>query len=82
MTSSELEVLPSPAVSVTHWIPGEIAIIVHGTATVLDADSVELDKFYDASWWRPVREQGRGVYLRIEADRMFAWAGDTTKYPT
>jgi len=54
-----------PAVSLTHWIPDEIAIIVHGRATVLDAshaDFGELEKRYDA--WaarvqRPVGQVGR-----------------------
>lgn len=73
-----------PAVSLTHWSSGDIAIIVHGTATVLDAghaDFPELEKLYHASWWRPVRAQGDGVYVRVTADRMFAWADDVANYP-
>ncbi|WP_158888221.1 pyridoxamine 5'-phosphate oxidase family protein [Amycolatopsis anabasis] len=72
-----------PAVSLTHWVVDDIAIIVHGTASALDidhADSGELDRLYPARWWTEVRARGGGVFLRVTADRMFAWAQDPAKY--
>jgi hypothetical protein len=73
-----------PSVSLTHWVLSHVAIIVHGTVTILQPehpDSAELNELYRASWWRSVRETGDGVYLRIEAERMFAWAQDPAQFP-
>lgn len=73
-----------PSVSLTHWVLSHVAIIVHGTVTVLrpeHPDSAELDALYQASWWRSVRERGDGVYLRVEAERLFAWAEDPAQFP-
>jgi hypothetical protein len=73
-----------PSVSLTHWVLNHVAIIVHGTASVLQPghpDSAALDELYRAAWWRSVRQTGDGVYLRVEAERLFAWAQDPAQFP-
>ena len=59
-------------------------MIVHGTATIIDGehpDFATLDTLYQAGWWQPVREQGNSVFLRIEANALYAWAQDPATFP-
>ncbi|SFJ17123.1 Pyridoxamine 5'-phosphate oxidase [Amycolatopsis sacchari] len=72
-----------PAVSLTRWVPSEIAIIVHGKASVLGPDHGDfaaLNELYGPPWWQDVLEDGGGVYLRVSAERMFVWAQDTAQW--
>ena len=74
-----------PAVSATHFIGDEIAITVHGRATLLprgnpDAEAVaaEWTKVYNTSPW----DMGANVILaRIEPERLYTFAQDPSKYP-
>ena len=73
-----------PSVSLTHWVLNYVAIIVHGTASVLrpgHPDFAALDDLYPAPWWRQVRQQADGVYLRVTGERVFAWANDLAQFP-
>jgi len=72
-----------PGVSLTHFVPNEVAIIVHGTAMIVDAehpDFTTLAALYQASWWEPIREQGNSVFLRIEAHAFYAWAEEPSAF--
>lgn len=72
-----------PAISVTHWVLNYVAITVHGTASILrpgHAHFADLDELYSAQWWREIREQDDGLYLRVNADRIFAWAEDPAQF--
>jgi hypothetical protein len=64
-------VMRRPAVSLTHFVGDDLAIIVHGRATVVLPDDTEfgaLEKLQRASSGVSVREWGEGVYLRVEAE--------------
>ena len=68
----------NPAVSVTHWVSGVSAFIAHGQALLLrPAERVfsEVDRLHRAAWWDLLRQEGRGVYIGVEAKRLYAWAG-------
>jgi hypothetical protein len=72
-----------PGVSLSHFVPNEVAIIVHGTATVIAPDHPDfatLDELYQADWWQPIREQGNGVFFRIEAHVFYAWAQEPSAF--
>jgi hypothetical protein len=67
-----------PAASLTYFEGNDLAVIVHGRATILDAahpDFAELDELQmqcgggSVTGW-----SGDGVYLRVEAERMFTYA--------
>jgi hypothetical protein len=72
-----------PAISMTHWVLNYIAIVVHGTTSILrpgHTHFADLDDLYRAAWWREARQQNDGLYLRVNAERMFAWAADPTQF--
>src|SRR5258708_18489773 len=60
-----------PAVSVTHFVLGSIAVIVHGQATLVgrsDPDVAVLDTLHDGGgWWRDRRSTGAGSHIRVQA---------------
>ena len=67
-----------PAASLTYFEGNDLAVIVHGRATILDAahpDFAALDELQvqcgggSVTGW-----SGDGVYLRVEAERMFTYA--------
>lgn len=73
-----------PPMSLTHWVYDHVAIIVHGTAGALSSDHPDcaaLDDFYQPSWWRRLRDQGEGVYLKVDAERVFAWGREMSRFP-
>ena len=68
-----------PAISLTHFEPNVIAVIVHGRAEIISPgvpEFEELEISEQEKWWHALRDKGQGVYLRIEPERMFAWAED------
>ncbi|MCA9880397.1 MAG: pyridoxamine 5'-phosphate oxidase family protein [Thermomicrobiales bacterium] len=74
-----------PGVSLTHFVPNEVAIIVHGAATVIEADEPDfapLDACYTADWWRSVRAEGNGAFLRIVPHACYTWARDPAAFPS
>ena len=74
-----------PAVSATHFVGDEVAVTVHGRATLLErgnseaeAIAAEWKKLYDFSPW----DLGDNVILaRIEPERLYTFAQDPSKYP-
>lgn len=74
-----------PAVSFTHWISLRIAVVVHGTARVVAPDSDEFGDidatYFGGEWWDRLRAERTGLYLRVDPDRIFAWAADLTTFP-
>ena len=73
------------SVSLTHFVLGSVAVIVHGRAVVLsevDPDFGALDAFHDGgTWWRELRAKRAGVYLRVDAERVYSWAADPLAFP-
>jgi hypothetical protein len=74
-----------PVISVTHFVLGSIAVIVHGRAEILTAshpDFETLEALHDGgAWWREIRAKGSGVYLRVDAERAYSWAADPGAFP-
>jgi general stress protein 26 len=73
-----LQLRANPAVSMTFAISNVSAIIAHGAAAIIDAahpDFEAVDGLHNAAWWEPLRRERRAVYLRVDADRLFAWMG-------
>jgi hypothetical protein len=72
-------------VSLTHFVLGSIAVIVHGRATVIaatDPDFAALEALHDGGeWWRKIRGTDSGVYLRVEPRRIYSWADDPSGFP-
>jgi hypothetical protein len=73
-----------PAASLTCFEGIDLAVIAHGRATILDAthpDFAELDALQVESGGSSVSEwSGDGVYLRLEAERVFTYAREPERY--
>ncbi len=72
-----------PAVSLTHFVLDDIAVIVHGRASLLektDPETAVLDALYDDEWWRGLRTTGAAVWIRIEPRRIYTWAARPGEY--
>jgi hypothetical protein len=73
------------ALSLTHFVLGSIAIIVHGRAALLsstDPDFAALEALHDGGeWWRKLRGTDSAVYLRVEPRRVYSWAADPSAFP-
>ena len=66
-----------PAVSLTLHEGGDLAIIAHGKAGVLrpgDPVFSALEEVFLESAGRSVLQWGEGVYLRVEAERLYTFA--------
>ena len=67
-----------PAASLTYFEGTELAVVAHGRATIIDANDpafAELDAVQvECGGQSPTEWQGDGVYLRLDADRMFTYA--------
>ncbi|MDQ6601897.1 MAG: pyridoxamine 5'-phosphate oxidase family protein [Chloroflexota bacterium] len=69
-----------PAVSLTHFVGDDLAIIAHGSATVIPADTTDftaLEEMQRAANGSSVRDWGEGIYLRVEAATLVTFA----RYP-
>jgi hypothetical protein len=72
------------AVSLSHFVLKEIAVIAHGTAIVLrpdDPEFAEADSRNRAPWWEPLRADGSGAYLRLDPTHLYAWAQEPQGFP-
>jgi hypothetical protein len=73
-----------PAASLTYFEAIDLAVIVHGRATIIDAaqaDFAELDELHVQHTDSSVRDwSGDGVYLRIEPGSLFTFARDPARY--
>jgi nitroimidazol reductase NimA-like FMN-containing flavoprotein (pyridoxamine 5'-phosphate oxidase superfamily) len=67
-----------PAASLTYFEATEMAVVAHGQVTIVDATDpafAELDEVQVQSGNEsPTEWQGDGVYLRLDADRLFTYA--------
>jgi nitroimidazol reductase NimA-like FMN-containing flavoprotein (pyridoxamine 5'-phosphate oxidase superfamily) len=67
-----------PGVSLTYFEGNELAVIVHGRAEIIGADDprfAELDAVQVKHGGEsPAAWDGTGVYLRIEAERIYTYA--------
>lgn len=73
-----------PAVSLTHAVGIDLALIVHGRATILrpdHADFEQLEAMQRESNGEGVLEWGEGVYLRVEAERFYTFARYPEQFP-
>src|SRR5206468_11216217 len=72
-----------PATSLTHFELNVIAVIVHGRAEIISPGAPEFEELEipeREKWWHALRAKGQGVLLRIEPERMFAWAKDPSQF--
>jgi len=72
-----------PAISLTHFELNVIAVILHGRAEIISPDAAEFEELEipeQERWWHALRANGQGVCLRIEPERMFAWAKDPGQF--
>lgn len=83
----------NPAVSLVHMVGEEIAVIVHGTATIIevtDPEALDIDKVWqqiygfsalDPAAWQSNDLSPAIVFARIEPKTMLAYAPDPSVYP-
>jgi hypothetical protein len=77
-------ILRRPAVSLTHFVGDDLAIIAHGHALALSpehADFVTLEQLQREISGQSVLDWGEGVFLRIEADAIYTFARYPEQYP-
>ncbi|MHB8648009.1 MAG: pyridoxamine 5'-phosphate oxidase family protein [Thermomicrobiales bacterium] len=73
-----------PAVSLTHFVGDDLAIIVHGSATVIPVDHADfaaLEAMQRAASGSSVHDWGEGVYLRVEAATLVTFARYPEQFP-
>jgi uncharacterized pyridoxamine 5'-phosphate oxidase family protein len=74
-----------PAVSLTHFVGDDLAVIVHGSATVIPTDHPEfamIEEMQRAARGSSVRDWGEGVYLRVEAETFVTFARYPEQFPS
>lgn len=72
--------LQRPAASLTLYEGGDLAVIVHGRAEILGpehADFPALEELFRESNAESVLDWGEGVYVRVEAEKLYTFA----RYP-
>jgi Pyridoxamine 5'-phosphate oxidase len=77
-------VMKRSAVSLTHFIGNDLAIIIHGHATVVlpdHPDFAALEELQRANAGLSVRDWGEGAYLRVDAQVIYTFARDPAQYP-
>jgi uncharacterized pyridoxamine 5'-phosphate oxidase family protein len=77
------QALKNSAVSLTHFIGDDLAIIVHGHATVLPVDHPDfetLEELFFTSSGSKVRNWGQGVYLRVKATVIYTYARNLEQF--
>ena len=77
-------VLPRPAISFTLYQGNDVAVIVHGAATVIrldDADFVALEAFQREMSGSSVQEWGEGVFLHIIPRTIYTYARFPARFP-
>jgi Pyridoxamine 5'-phosphate oxidase len=67
-----------PAASLTYFEGTELAVVAHGRAAIVDEDDpafAEVDALLlERGAQSPTEWQGKAVYLRLDADRLFTYA--------
>ncbi len=77
-------VMKRSAVSLTHFVGNDLALIVHGHAAVVlpdHPDFAALEELQQASSGSSVRDWGEGAYLRVDAQAIYTFARDPVQYP-
>ncbi len=77
------QVQRNPAISLTYFAGNDLAIIVHGTASVLGSDHPDfavIEELQFANTGSRVNEWGKGIFLRVNADVFYTYARDPIKY--
>lgn len=77
-------VMKQPAISLTHFVGNDLAIIAHGRGSILSLEHEEfetLEALQRESSGQSVRTWGEGVYLRMEADVVYTFARYPERYP-
>jgi len=72
-------VMKRPAVSLTYFTKNDLAIIVHGSATILTPDHPDFETLEELlQAYSNVRTSnwGEGIYLRIHAETIYTYARD------
>jgi hypothetical protein len=73
-----------PAVSLTHFVGDDLAVIVHGSATTIPVDHPDfapIEEMQRAASGSSVRDWGEGVYLRMEAETFVTFARYPDRFP-
>lgn len=75
-----------PAVSLTHFVGDDLAIIAHGTATIIPVDhpafaGLEAIQRAASPSGQSLRDWGEGVYLRVEAETLVTFARYPEQFP-
>jgi hypothetical protein len=74
-----------PALSLTHFDGNDLAIIAHGSATLIPADHSDfapLEAMQRAASGSSVNDWGEGVYLRVEAETLVTYARYPDQFPS
>ena len=72
-------ILHSPTVSFTLYQGNEVAVIAHGSATIIqagDADFADIETFQREATGTSVQEWGEGIFLQITPETLFTYARD------
>lgn len=73
-----------PAVSITHYVDNEVAIVAHGHASIMlpdQPDFAALEEIQRALTGEGVRAWGDGVYLCVEAEALYTYVRHPERYP-
>ena len=73
-----------PGVSLTHFVGDDLAIIVHGQASVLAADHptfATLIQLQQQISGQSVNDWGEGIYIQVHADVIYTFARNRADYP-
>ncbi|HZR43317.1 MAG TPA: pyridoxamine 5'-phosphate oxidase family protein [Ktedonobacteraceae bacterium] len=73
-----------PAVSLTHFVDNDLAIIVHGTATILLSDHPDfatIEELQRAANSQSVRDWGEGAYIQVNATMIYTFARNPDQFP-
>lgn len=74
-----------PAVSLTHYVGDDLAVIAHGSATVIPIDHPDfaaVEGMQREASGQSVRDWGEGVFLRVEAETIVTFARYPDQFPT
>ncbi len=77
-------VVKRPAVSLTHFVGNDLAILVHGQAVPIRPDHTDfamVEALQREHSGQSVREWGDGIYLRIDAEVVHTFARYPEQYP-
>lgn len=74
-----------PSMSLTHFVGDDLAIIAHGSATIISGehpDFAVVEAMQREASDQSVRDWGDGVYLRVEAETLVTFARYPDQFPS